>query len=158
MKFVNFLLEEVTKDDYLNAYYNRINKERDNLLDKGSRNDNFVFVLGVDVKNNPCGDPNRCETNTYEFIKEKLSKGKTNYYPVGGFFFSPKSLWPVEHWWVYDSTTNEHIEITPFGGSERPWAYGGIINYEINDDILNSRNVYDVDFFRGGNVYSWYFK
>lgn len=149
--------EDDIKKLYKNAYFNRINKERDNLLEKVKDNPNFVFILGVDMNFNRCGNPNKCETNTYDYIKAKLERGESNYYPVGGFLFEVKSLFPIEHWWVYDKENDKHIEVTPFIG-ESPWCYAGIINYNINDEILNSKKIWDIDFFKGGNLYSWYFK
>lgn len=149
--------QEDNKQLYLNAYYNRINKERDNLFEKVKNNPNFVFILGADIIFEKCGNPNRCETNTYDYIKTKLENGESNYYPVGGFLFEGKSLFPIEHWWVFDKKNNKHIEVTPFVG-DRPRCYAGIINYDINDEILKSKIIWDVDFFKGGNVYHWYFK
>lgn len=157
VKNVPSINEDVSKDDYIRAYTNRINKERDDLLLKVQTNPNFNFVLGVDMEFIIYGKPNKCETNVYTFIKEKLSDGEKNYFPVGGFYFTSQTLFPVEHWWVYDSATKSHIEITPLG-NEKPWCYGGVINFEINAEILNSNQVFDVDFFKGGNVYSRYFK
>lgn len=156
-KLRQYLNETIDKQLYLDAYFNRINKERNGLLLKAVNNPNFVFILANDIKIENFGEHNKCETNTYQFIKNKLENGESHYYPVGGFLFSDKSLSPVEHWWVYNQKTNQHIEVTPLEG-EKPWCYAGIINFDINEDILKSNEIWDVDFFKGGNVYSWYFK
>jgi hypothetical protein len=156
-KLRQYLNETIDKQLYLNAYSNRINKERDGLLLKVANNPNFVFILGIDMEYQKCGDPNKCETNTYNFIKTKLEEGESHYYPVGGFLFESKQLFPIEHWWVYNQKTNQHIEVTPSMG-EKPWCYAGVINFDINQEIINSNKIWDVDFFKGGNVYSWYFK
>jgi hypothetical protein len=66
-------------------------------------------------------------------------------------------LFPVEHWWVYDLKSKKHIEITPLEG-EKFRCYAGIINDEIQSEIIQAKNFYDVDFFRGGNVKHIYFK
>jgi len=64
----------------------------------------------------------------------------------------PKSLHPVEHWWIYDAKNKQHIEISPMN-DDKPWLYAGVINYEINDEILNSSEVFRVGFFLGGDNY-----
>jgi len=148
---------DISDNDYKNAYIKKINTNFNNLLLKVSNNPNFAFILGKNMKFEDYGESNRCETNTFNYIKEKLINGETNYLPVGGFFFTPQSLTPVEHWWVFNSETNQHIEVSPMD-KEKPWAYGGIINKDINENILKAENVFDVDFFKGGNVYHWYFK
>jgi hypothetical protein len=151
------ITEVVEKDDYKNAYINRINNEYGGLLTKAVNYDEFEFILGVDMKYILYGQPNKCEQNSYSFVKEKLSEGQNNYFPVGGYLFAPKSLHPVEHWWVYDENMNQHIDVSPMD-EKKPWAYAGIINTEINNQILNSKIVWDIDFFKGGSVYFKYFK
>lgn len=151
------LFDNIPEQDFINAYTNKINGLYNNLIDKGKKHKNFEFILGPKVNKNICGVKNKCETNTWSFIKERLEEENTNYYPVGGFGFEGQNLFPVEHWWVYDSTENKHIEITPTEG-ENFRCYAGIINFDINEDIKNSKNFYDIDFFKGGNIYSKYFK
>lgn len=151
------LFDSISDEDFKKAYINKINTTRNNLLVKASEYPNYVFILGNNIKYNPCGNPNKCETNTYTFIKERINEGHTNFFPVGGYLFEGPNLYPIEHWWVYDSTTKEFIEITPIQG-EKPRCYAGIINTEINDEIANTNNVFDVDFFKGGSVYYKYFK
>lgn len=145
------------KSLFINSYYNRINKENDNLLIKVSDNVNFKFTLASDVLYITDGDSNRCETNVYNFIKKKLENNITNYYPVGGYIFVGKEMIPIEHWWIYDSKESTFIDITPLENGNI-WCYAGVINYDINDTILRAKSVWDIDFFKGGNVYSMYFK
>lgn len=140
-------------------YYNQINQKYDDLLIKAVNNSNFVFLLTDEMNNmDYFGDYNKCETNVFNFIKSKLQDGYNQYFPVGGFLHSLRNnLHPVEHYWVYDKKLNKHIEVTPISGSE-PTCYSGIINFDINNQILKAKNHYDVDFFKGGNVYFHYFK
>lgn len=149
--------EHASRDEYKNAYIKRINKEYNGLLTKVVNNPNFEFILGIDIISQETGTPNRCETNTYKFIKENLLNGVNHFYPVGGYFFGKQSLMPIEHWWVYNKNNNTHIEITPMG-EHKPWAYGGVINYDIHKEILKANDVYDVSFFLGDNSYINYFK
>jgi hypothetical protein len=152
------LFDGISDQDFINAYVNKINKTSDNLLIKGQKNPNYVFLLSKDVKYQPCGDPNKCETNAWAFVKERINEGLDYFFPVGGFGFEGPNLWPVEHWWVYDSKEKIHIEITPLHGNEKFRCYAGIINLDINDEIAKSNKFYDVDFFKGGNVFLKYFK
>lgn len=153
---VESIFDLVSKEDYVNAYVNKINREYKNLLTKAANHPDYIQLLSVDIIKKPVGLPNKCETNVFNFIKENLNNNKTNYYPVGGYLFENKSLFPVEHWWVFDSNTNKCIEITSGEGDVR--FYAGIINYNIQDEIKNATHFYDVEFFKGGNVYYQYFK
>lgn len=148
---ISELNEGVNDDLYKEAYINRINNERKNMLEKVVNNPNFVFLLNKDVEHRNIGESNKCETNVFQFIKEN-----PNYYPVGGFTFNSKSLFPIEHYWIYDKQRNKHIDITPV--SDETWAYGGVINSDINNQIVKAKNVYDISFFKGGEVYFKYFK
>ena len=154
----NFLTENYDKNQfYRDAYFKAVNKKRDGFLNEVSNNPNFFFLITKDFDEQKCGSPNKCETNVYDFIKEKMKKGEDYYFPVGGFMFTCEILTPIEHWWVYNKKTDSHIEITPMEG-DRPCCYAGVVNYKINDKILNSNIIWDVDFFKSGNVYSAYFK
>ena len=146
--------QDIDDETWEKAYIQRINRDRSDLLVKASLNPNFVFVLGKNMKHTSFGKQGYCETNVYKFIKEKLRNGENNFFPVGGFLF--ENFFPIEHWWVYDNNSNTHIEVTPIEGNPIP-CYAGIINFNINDEILNSDNVFDVEFFKGGNVYHQYF-
>lgn len=160
--FIRMRLHEWGFDDIdpeliIKAYTSKINGLYDNLLAKGARNPNFRFELKRDVLKITYGQPNRCETNAYNFVKEKLQNGETSFYPVGGFTFQGPNFWPLEHWWVYDKQANKFLEVTPLEPDVFR-AYAGIINTDIQEEILNSRNVFDIDFFKGGNVQRLYFR
>lgn len=150
----SLLLENTLKSEYIE----RINKSYDNLLSKVIKNPSFSIVLKDDMKVLILGGQyNKCETNAYNFVKGQLFRRNNNFYPVGGYMFVGNSLHPVEHWWVYDAATNEHLEVTPCVDSENIKVYMGIINKEINDKIKASDKYWDVDFFKGGHVYFQYF-
>jgi hypothetical protein len=76
---------------------------------------------------------------------------------VGGFLFEHGH--PIEHWWVYDSDKKQHIEVSPIIGDANIIAYAGIIEFDLNyDDFKNTKEWWDIDFLKGGNVYHTYFK
>jgi len=151
------IFDSIPDEDFIKAYSSKINQSYDDLLIKGAKNHNFVFILGNKIKKLNHGESNKCETNTFNFVKEKLMNGEDYFYPVGGFGFEGKSLWPVEHWWVYNKQDNTFLEVTPLHG-EGFRCYAGIINSDIQDEIKKAGYVFDVDFFKGGNVQQWYFK
>jgi len=136
----------------------RINIKRDNLLVKISQNPNYCFIPKNQMKYDPCGPEGNCETNAWSFVKRKLENNIEHFFPVGGFMFQNDSLFPIEHWWVYDQHNKQHIEITTIDYRADIKCYAGIINYDIQNEIKKSNKYYDVDFFKGGNVYHWYFK
>jgi hypothetical protein len=151
------LFDDIPDEDFIRAYKSKINQTYDNLLDKGERNQNYLFLLGKDVVYNPIGQPNKCETNVFNFIRESLLKGNDSYYPVGGFGFDGRTLFPFEHWWIFDTVSNKSIEITPMSG-EKPRCYAGVINKDIQNEITKVNSIWDIDFFKGGNVQNNYFK
>jgi len=122
----------------------------------------FELSQNVNFDDNYYGKKNKCETNVFDFIKyENLLHNKTHYFPVGGYLFEGYTFeksFPIEHWWIYDSKLNIFKEITPPINKNNTTCYTGIINYNINNDIYNSKKVFDVDFFKGGYVYYKYFK
>lgn len=148
----------ISDDEWAKAHMDNINQKRGGLLTKVIDNPNFVYSLPKNVLNTDYGQPNRCETNVYNFIKNKLQVGETNFYPVGGFIFEGTTYMPIEHWWVYDVNSNKHIDVTPTHPDAQVRFYAGVINKDIQDEIANTKNFYDVDFFKGGNVENWYFK
>jgi hypothetical protein len=151
------LFSSISDSEWISAYTNKINNLRHNLLSNVKDNPDYVFLLGKNVIKLNYGEFNKCETNTYKFIKEKLLSGEDFYYPVGGFGFEGKELVPIEHWWCYNAQTKQFLDVTPCVGEDFR-CYAGIINYELNNDIKMTNNVFDVDFFKGGNVYHKYFK
>lgn len=147
----------ISTDNLKRAYIRAINEKRDGLLVNALDKKNFEFILGNEITKNKCGEPNKCETNVYSFIKDKLEQGIGHYYPVGGYFFQGQSFFPIEHWWVYDKKMDMHIEISPINLKDMR-CYAGFVNMDINKDILRSEKVWDVDFFKGGHVYDNYFR
>lgn len=155
---------------------------RGDFFEKVKSNPNFVVIPSSQMGRTYTGDPNRCETNTFSYIKNKLSistwekyydgktsnsryeptpqdmveRSKKHYFPVAGYQVTEHGGL-VEHWWVYDKGDNEHMETCPFHPTEL-FAYIGVINYDIQDEIMEADHVFDVDFFRSGNPYSMYFK
>lgn len=99
---------------------------------------------------------NQCETNAFKFVKKNPDK----YFPVGGYFVTQNNF-PVEHWWVQEITTGKQFEITPNDRPDVPVdyvkGYIGVVEKTLNDDIVEANKVWDVDFFKGGNVQSNYF-
>jgi hypothetical protein len=140
------------QDKHLNPYDNIVNVEvYGDLLTRLSQNPNYVFILGDKMIYSDEGLPHHCDTNTYNYIKEKLNEGKTNYYPVGGYWFFHKGDYRFEHRWIYDKNKNIFIETTPILG-EKPTCYAGIINFEINDEIKNSNDISEVKWFRNSTL------
>jgi len=139
----------ISDDQWQEYFTNKTREYNGNLMNTLEGNPNYVFILNKNMVHNECGNPNKCETNSYEFIKSRLGEGKTDYYPVAGFMFYRETFFPVEHWWVYDKGNNKFIDSTPFGG-DYPKCYAGVVNYNINDEITNSGQVFDVDFFKSG--------
>jgi hypothetical protein len=136
-------------DDELNYFYNQVNLKHNNFLFNSFKNPNFELRLvdGGGVKNLNYGRPNKCETNVFRFIKDKMFYNQYHYYPVSGWLFS-KSTSFFEHFWVYDEINDLFLEITPLKG-DFPYAYGGVINKTINNDIYKANNFYDIDFLKG---------
>lgn len=78
------ILQEISNDQ---TYAEFINRKHDGLLEKVSKHKNYQFILQKDIEDGKCGIANRCETNAYEYIKQKLEEGEDYYFPVGGFMF-----------------------------------------------------------------------
>lgn len=151
------LFDSIPEEDFIRAYSNKINEKYDSLLIKGAKNQNYKFILGNKIKKVNFGDPNKCETNTFNFIKQRLAEGEDYFYPVGGFGFEGPSLFPIEHWWVYNKRSNEFWEVSPLHG-EGFRCYAGVTNFEINNEIREAKYFHDIFFFKGGNVQHTYFK
>lgn len=161
MKFIKLLREsfdDISEEMWVNAYTKKINEVRDNLLVKVSKNPDYAFILRPNMKKVSYGKPNKCETNVFQYVKEAIEDNKNNIFPVGGFLFENKSFYPVEHWWVYDKSADKHMEVTPLHEEGDIRCYAGVINFKINEEIKEAGNVFDLDFFKGGNVYHKYFK
>lgn len=137
-------------------YVKTINKKYKNLIDKLSEADNFQFITENEINKNLCGQHNKCETNAFNFVKARLEEGETNYYPVAGYGFFGDSLFPIDHWWVYDAKNKIHIEITPVRGDTQFKCYAGIIGFDTHDEIKNAQAFHLVDFFSQGHVVGQY--
>jgi hypothetical protein len=119
---------------------------------------NFILYLthdgNIKFKKYSCSLPNKCETNTFNFIKDMLKINNHRYYPVSGWAFM-KSTSYFEHFWVYDAIEDIFFDVTPMNG-DLPYAYGGVINYNINDEILNAKNYTEIPFLLGKVGHSLY--
>ena len=142
----------------LKAFYDKVNIERDNFLANSFKNPDFELRLtkdgGVKTEYYTYGKSNKCETNVFNFIKEKMEDKIYHYYPVSGWAFLESTTF-FEHFWVYDAINDLFLEITPLNGNP-PYAYGGVINKNINKDISNARYYYDIDFLKGKVGHSLY--
>jgi len=142
----------------LKAFYDEVNLNHNNFLLNSFKNPNFELRLTKDggVKSSPYiyGKSNKCETNVFEFIKEKMWNKIYHYYPVSGWAFLESTTF-FEHFWVYDAINDLFLEITPLNG-QPPYAYGGVINKHINKDIYNAKHFYDIEFLKGKAGHSLY--
>jgi hypothetical protein len=68
-----------------------------------------------------------------------------------------KSTTYFEHFWIYDKVEDMFIDVTPMTG-EKPYAYGGVVNYNLNQDILNADKFSDIEFLKGKHHTSLYSK
>lgn len=154
------LLREGLNKETLKNFYDRFKETNSNptFLSNNFKNPNFELRLvsegGVKFVDFDKGERNKCETNTFSFVKAMVEANDHRYYPVSGWAFM-KSTTYFEHFWVYDAVNDMFIDVTPLEG-EHPYAYGGVINKMINDDIMNADSVFDVSFFRGKTTSSLY--
>lgn len=112
-------------------------------------NPNITVLVKSEVEkldNEKCKS-NQCETNVYKLVKENPEK----YYPARGYFIN-KNNYPVEHWLLYDRKENKYLEITPNESKDIPEdyikGYVVVVDKTINDKIVKSEKVFDVDFFK----------
>jgi len=150
---IRTLLRENLNEEDLKGFYNRFKQSNSNpnFLDNHFKNSEFELRLtsegGVKIVKFNQGERNKCETNSFKFIKTMVEANDHRYYPVSGWAFMESTTY-FEHFWVYDSVNDMFMDVTPLEG-ELPYAYGGVINKNINDEILNAKSVFDVSFFRG---------
>jgi tRNA nucleotidyltransferase/poly(A) polymerase len=133
----------------------QFNQQKQEIFDKAISK-GFEYLDRDSVTYNPMGVAGQCERNAYNMVKTYPEK----YYPVGGYMIQYGTSF-VEHWWVYDRETNKHIEVTPLSPDRKDWLTGylGIINKEINDEIVDSPKFdYAPQFLKGGHVYYNYLK
>ncbi len=151
------LTENVTQG--VQAFYDRFLSANQNpdFLKNNFRNPDFELRLVSEggVKQIRYGRPNKCETNVFEFIQNAMESGNRQYYPVSGWAFMESTSY-FEHFWVYDDVEDMFLDVTPVGSGII--AYGGVVNKEINDDILNAKNFFDIDFLKGKAGSSLYSK
>jgi hypothetical protein len=161
--------EEISKvlseKETVNQFYDRFkenNKDKLNFdfLDDSFRNPDFELRLthngGVKYVDNDWCDYNKCETNTFKFIKHKVSQDDHRYFPVSGWMFGESATNYIEHFWIYDAVNNLYLDITPMKSGKMPYAYGGVINKNINNEILDAKTVWDVNFLKGKAMDSLY--
>ncbi len=146
-------INEQTKQKYIET----INQNYNGLLEKYIANPNgFVFLLPHDIEYSRLGQPNKCEQNTFEYTKRYLEKNLI-VYPVGGFMFFGNTLHPIEHYWAYNPRKDQFIDVTPVKDVHQIKCYIGVVNKNINEQILKTEKYFDVPFFKGGYVESNYF-
>ena len=135
-------LNEGTTQEEREAFYNRVNDNdgpHKNWLEKAFKNPNFElrFVKdgGVKTKKTPYCTPHKCETNTFDFIRMSIENDDDRYYPVSGWIFYDDGVF-YEHFWLYDDLTDKFVDITLNDDDmNQHYAYGGMINKDINDEI-----------------------
>lgn len=145
---LNLLTEE-----NLEAFYNRFKQNNPNpeFLDNHFKNPDFELRLvsegGVKFIDFGQSQRNKCETNSFKFIKTMVESNDHRYYPVSGWAFMESTTY-FEHFWVYDAVNDMFVDVSPLEG-DYPYAYGGVINKNINDEIMNADSVFDIGFFKG---------
>lgn len=87
---------------------------------------------------------NACETNVFKFIKNNSDE----YYPVAGWLIYYGVA--IEHFWLYKKSDNKFYDITPLRDRQYPLGYIGLIDKNINDDIVKANSVWDLEFFKLG--------
>jgi hypothetical protein len=162
------LVRQVIQENELNNFSKETVEEFISRFEKENRNPNFLinhfknpnFRLelthdgNVKTKGYNCALPNKCEANTFNFIKDMVKLNNHRYYPVSGWAFLDSTSY-FEHFWVYDSMSDSFLDVTPMGNNI-PYAYGGVVNFDINDEILNAEKYSDIDFLLGKAGHSLY--
>jgi len=154
--------QNVNGKETLEEFYNRFEIENSNplFLKNHFKNPNFRLELthdgDVKIRKYVRSIPNKCETNVFYFIKDMGKLNNHRYYPVSGWAFTESTTY-FEHFWIYDGVEDLFLDITPMTNG-LPYAYGGVINYDINDEIMNAENFDDIDFLKGKAGRSLYHK
>jgi hypothetical protein len=156
-----YLNEQVSNNkETIEEFIQRFEVENPNkkFLEHHLKVPNFIIYLthdgNIKFKKYSCSLPNKCEINTFNFIKDKVKINNHRYYPVSGWAFMESTSY-FEHFWVYDAIEDVFLDVTPMNG-DLPYAYGGVINYNINDEILNAKNYNDIPFLLGKVGHSLY--
>jgi len=66
----------ISDDQWQEYFTNQTREANGNLMSTLEGNPNYVFILNKNMVHNECGNPNKCETNSYEFIKSRLGEGE----------------------------------------------------------------------------------
>lgn len=151
---VKYLLRQNLLES-VESFTSKMNEKNPHFFDKAKQNPDFVMLEPNQVYQYPFHEAqaNKCETNVFLFCKDRGPK----MFPVGGYIFERDS--PIEHWWVYDSILDQYLDVTPSAGPKSDiTGYAGIVKKDLGEEIKNAKSVFDIDFFKGGNIYSWYFK
>lgn len=159
--FQEFLNENNSiQEETVQVFVDRFEIENSNsdFLKNNLKNPNFRLELvhdgNVKIKEYKHSIDNKCELNVFNFIKQMVKLNNHRYYPVSGWAFL-KSTTFFEHFWIYDAVDDLFLDITPIDG-ELPYAYGGVVNFNINDDILNAKKYTEIDFLKGKAYHSLY--
>lgn len=159
IEIYNKIIKESLSQESVKDFYDRFNnKRKSTFLIDHFKNPNFELRLthegGVKV-DDACGMYNRCETNTFNFISNKVKNGDHRYFPVSGWAFMESTTY-FEHFWVYDAVNDLFLDVTPMHDGKLAYAYGGVINKDINDEIVNAEKFSDVKFLLGKHFTSLY--
>ena len=152
----------INNKETVEDFYNRFKEANPNpqFLINHFKNPNFQLRLthdeGVRFINDFECEKNKCETNTFKVLKRLIGWGIHRYFPVSGWAFM-KSTAYFEHFWIYDKVEDMFIDVSPMG-EQKPYAYGGVVNYEINQDIVNADKFSDIEFLKGKHHTSLYHK
>jgi hypothetical protein len=147
-----------TVEEFIKRF--KVENPNKNFLNNHLKVPNFKIYLTHDgdikFKESNCSLPNKCEKNTFNFIKDMVTLDNHRYYPVSGWAFMESTAY-FEHFWAYDDMKDIFIDVSPMG-NDRPYAYGGVINFNINDDILNAKDYTEIPFLLGKASHSLYHK
>lgn len=148
------LKESIDKTESTQEFYNRFKQTNTNpeFLNDNFKNPDFQLRMtsdgGVKLFDFKYAESNRCETNVFNFIKSMMRKNIHRYYPVSGWCFM-KSTTYFEHFWVYDEVSDMFLDVSPISEGKPLYAYGGVVNMGINDDILRANEFSDIEFLKG---------
>lgn len=152
------LKNKETVEEFVNRFHNENSNPK--FLENHLKVPNFRLELthdgNVKQKKYHCSLPNKCETNTFIFIKDMVTLNNHRFYPVSGWAFLESTVY-YEHFWVYDAAEDIFLDVSPMG-NDIPYAYGGVINFKINDDILNAEKYNEIPFLLGKVGHSLYHK
>lgn len=159
--YTQFLFEKnINTSETIDEFCTRFENENSNptFLKNNFKNENFKLLLthdgNVKIKKYNSALPNKCESNVFNFIKNMANLNNHRYYPVSGWAFLESTTY-FEHFWIYDALDNVFLDITPMS-DKLPYAYGGVINFNINDDISKADKYNQIPFLLGKTANSLY--